>query len=97
MPTCLLEELFVYPPTWLKLIEERNNDAQGFSPVSLKSIMRFLYLEMHFLSYSLVIFERLFSIFIGFIFHSEKWRWFPQYHSIIKRYFSNYLEPKFIA
>lgn len=61
MPTCLLEELSVYPPTWLKLAEERNKDSQRLFPISPESITKFLYLEMHFLSYSLVIFGRLFN------------------------------------
>lgn len=73
MPTCLLEELFVYSPTWLKLTKERKKDAQGLFTISLESIMRFLYLEMHFLSYSLVILGRIFNIFIGFILYSIKW------------------------
>ena len=69
MPTCLLEELFVYPPTWLKFTKERTKDAWGPFPISPERIKRFYCLEMYFLSYSLVTFGKHFA---GFIFHSVK-------------------------
>lgn len=97
MPTSLLEELSVYPPTWLKLTEERNKDAQRLFPISPESITKFLYLEMHFLSYSLVIFGRLFNFHRLYFPFSKLEMVSLVHHSIIKRYISSYLELKFMA